>query len=92
MELPYELYVLVITHNNGTDAWICEDEETALESADLFVQAWWDNEQSSWDADTQIPMPDDRTERIKQYFDDVAPHESYTIRPSRVRRRGETLL
>jgi hypothetical protein len=92
MEQTDELFVLVIEHNSGTDAWVCEDEETAVESLDVFVQAWWDNEQSSWDADDQIEIPEDRHERIDRYFQDVAPHETYTIKPSKIRRRGETVL
>jgi hypothetical protein len=69
------LWIVVVEHDHGTDAWACLSEEVAWSTLDEWAFVWWDQE-----------FPDDPyppLESIREtYFDRMAEYikgESYIM-------------
>lgn len=70
---PREVWVLAINHRHGVDTFAHASEAAAHAQLDDYVQTWWDDEVVGHD------MPEDSEERIRLYFGEFVPAESYEI-------------
>lgn len=70
---PREVWVLTINHNHGLDTFAHACEAAAYAQLDAYVQKWWEHEVTGHE------LPDDPDERIRAYFDEFVPHESFAI-------------
>lgn len=65
-----EVFVLVIEHRHGFDVTAHRTQDGALDTVHGYVAQWWDQEINGGRAD-KTPMPADRDEAIRDYFEMV---------------------
>ena len=66
--------LLTITHEHGVNTSMHESRRDAEATLAEYVRSWWLSE-----AGEGVPMPENPSRAIEDYFMDHAPHEDYDI-------------